>query len=102
MIDHDKDFGFGEFAGQRYHYSRAHAGMRNRELGRRRVVYLAGSPLLVPLLYARMARHVERSTAVRRPFLRATPLILVYLAIWAFGEAVGYAAGGGDSLEQVR
>ena len=102
VIDHDKDLGFREFASQRYHYSRAHAGMRNPELGWKRVVYLLGSPLLVPLLYARTARNVARAPALRRAFLRATPLVAVYIAIWAFGEAVGYAAGGGDSLEKVR
>lgn len=102
VIDHDKDFGFVEFAGQRYHYSRAHAGMRNPELGWKRVVYFVGSPLLVPLLYARTARNVRRAPALRRAFRRATPLILVYVAIWALGEAVGYAAGGGDSLARVR
>ena len=35
-------------------------------------------------------------------FLAATPLILLYLATWAAGEAVGYALGGGRSLLKVR
>ena len=102
VIEHDKDFGFREFASQRYHYSRAHAGMLNPELGWKRVVYLVGSPLLVPLLYYRMARNVSRAPALRGWFIRSTPLALAYIAIWAFGEAVGYAAGGGDSLGKVR
>ena len=102
VIDHDKDFGFLEFAGQRYYYSRAYAGMRNPGLGWKRVVYCVGAPLLPPFLYYRMAKNLSRAPQLRRPFVRSTPLIAVYLAIWAFGEAVGYAAGGGDSLRKVR
>jgi len=102
VIDHDKDFGFLEFAGQRYHYSRAYAGMRNPGLGWKRAVYCIGAPLLPPFLYYRMAKNLSRAPRLRRAFVRSTPLIVVYLAIWALGEAVGYAAGGGDSLRKVR
>lgn len=102
VIDHDKDFGFLEFAGQRYHYSRAYAGMRNAGLGWKRVVYCLGAPLLPLFLYRRMSKSLDRAPELERTFMRATPLILVYLVIWAFGEAVGYAAGGGDSLRKVR
>ena len=102
VLEHAKDFGFFEFASQRYHYSRSYAGMRNAELGRKRILYGLGSPLLVPLAYARIARNVRRRPGYRKAFRRATPLILVYTVIWAFGEAVGYAFGGGRSILKVR
>jgi GT2 family glycosyltransferase len=102
VIHHVKDFGVREFLSQRYHYSRSHAGMRNAELGWKRLVYLAGSPLLVPLFYYRIARNVWRRRSPIREFVLATPLILLYLAAWALGEAVGYAIGGGRSLLRVR
>jgi len=38
----------------------------------------------------------------RGRFLLATPLLLVYLAVYAAGEAVGYAFGGGQSLLKVK
>lgn len=102
-LDHVKDFGFREFVSQRYHYARSHAGMRNAELGTRgRVIYALGSPALVPLLYGRIARNVFRKRRHRARFVAATPLVLVYLAVWAAGEAVGYAAGGGRSLLKVK
>ena len=101
-IDHVKDFGVREFLSQRYHYSRSHAGMRNPELGGKRWVYLVGSPLLVPLMYRRIARNVWQRRGPIKEFLLATPLILLYLAVWAYGEAVGYALGGGRSLLRVR
>ena len=101
-LDHAKDFDFWHFVSQRYHYARSHAGMRNPELGWKRVVYVAGSPALVPMMYARIARNVMGKRRHRARFALATPLILVYLAVWAAGEAVGYAFGGGRSLLKVR
>lgn len=101
-IEHDKDFGFREFVSQRYHYARSYAGMRNPELGGRRLVYAVGSPLLVPLVYSRIARNVIRRRRHGAALLAATPLILCYLTVWAAGEAVGYTFGGGQSLQRVR
>lgn len=102
VLEHAKDFGFLEFASQRYHYSRSYAGMRNAELGRKRVLYALGTPLLVPLAYARIARNVRSRPSYRRAFRRATPLILLYTLVWAFGEAIGYVFGGGRSILKVR
>ncbi len=102
VIEHDKDFDLREFLSQRYHYSRSYAGMRNPTLGWKRVPFAAATPLLVPLLYWRMARSVFSRRRARREFLLATPLILAYVAVWALGEAVGYALGGGRSLLRVR
>jgi hypothetical protein len=101
-IDHAKDFDLREFLAQRYHYSRSYAGMRNPELGARRILYALGSPALVPVIYARIARNVLRRRRHRRELLAATPLILLYTLVWSAGEAVGYVAGGGASLLKVR
>ena len=102
VVEHDKDFDLGEFLSQRYHYSRSYAGMRNPELGWRRALYALGTPLLVPLLYYRMARNVLSRGRDRGRFVLATPLILLYVTVWAFGELVGYVLGGGRSLLKVR
>ncbi|MBI5105230.1 MAG: glycosyltransferase family 2 protein [Solirubrobacterales bacterium] len=99
---HLKDFGFREFCSQRWHYARSHAGMRNAELGSKRVLYVLGAPLIVPLMYSRIARTVFRKRRHRARFLAATPLVLVYLSVWAAGEAVGSAFGGGRSILRVR
>jgi hypothetical protein len=102
VIEHAKDFGFVEFVSQRYHYSRSYAGTRNALLGRRRWLYAAASPLLVPVAFARILRNVRGRPRYRRAFRRATPLILVYTVVWAFGEGVGYLFGGGRSILKVR
>ena len=102
VIEHDKDFDLHEFFSQRYHYSRSYAGMRNPTLGRRRALYAIGTPFLVPLLYWRMARNVFSRRRSRKEFVLATPLILAYVVVWAVGETIGYAFGGGRSLLRVR
>ena len=101
-LDHVMRFDVSFFVSQRYHYARSHAGARNPELGVRRLVYLAGSPLIVPLMYARTARAVLARPRHLARFALATPLVLAYLTVWALGEAVGYAFGGGRSLLKVR
>jgi hypothetical protein len=102
VVEHDKGFGLGEFFSQRYHYSRSYAGMRNPELGQKRALYALATPILLPLLYWRMARNVFGRGRARREFAVATPLVLAYITVWAFGEAVGYVFGGGRSLLRVR
>lgn len=102
VLDHVKDFGVREFAAQRFHYSRAYAGMRNEQLGVKRFLYAAASPSLVPLLYARIARNVLRRRRHRRELALATPLILFYALVSAFGEAAGYVRGAGRSLLRVK
>ena len=102
VLDHAKDFGFREFLSQRYHYSRSYAGMRTTELGSKRFLYALGSPLIPPLMYARIARSVLGRRRNRRQLALSTPLILLYTTVWAGGEAIGYVFGGGRSLLRVR
>lgn len=101
-IEHEMDFGIRDFMAQRYHYARAYAAMRTPDLRGRRVLYCLASPLLVPLLYGRIARNVVRTRRNQARLVLATPLILVYTVVTAVGEAVGYAAGAGGSLLRVK
>jgi hypothetical protein len=101
-LDHVKDFGFHEFLSQRFHYARSYAGMRNPELGWKRVLYAGGSPLLIPLVSYRILRNVVQNGRHVRELALAAPLLAVYTAAWTVGEAVGYAFGGGRSLLKVK
>lgn len=102
VLLHDKDFGFWEFLRQRYHYARSYAGLRNPELGWKRAIYFAGSPLIVPLAASRITRNVRRAGRNRGRLTAASPLILVYTVAWSVGEMIGYAFGGGRSLLEVK
>jgi len=101
-IEHDMDFGVLEFTAQRFHYARSYAAMRNPDLGARRALYVLAAPALVVVLYARVVRNVVQAGHHRRELVLATPLLLLYTAVTAVGEALGYAAGGGRSLLRVR
>lgn len=100
-LDHVMDFDVGVFLPQRYHHARSYAGMRNADLGRKRFLYLLGSPAVVPLAFYRIARNVLRRR-LRARLAMASPLVLLYTAAWTVGEAAGYAFGGGRSLLRVR
>jgi glycosyltransferase involved in cell wall biosynthesis len=102
VILHVKDFGIGDFLAQRYHFARSYAGLRNPELGWKRLLYCLGSPLLVPLVSYRIVRNVLARGRHRRELLLASPLVVLYAAAWAWGEMVGYALGGGRSLLRVK
>jgi glycosyltransferase involved in cell wall biosynthesis len=100
-LDHDMKLDVGVFLPQRYHHARSYAGMRNAELGRKRFLYLLGSPAVVPLAFSRIVRNVLRRR-LRARMAMASPLVLLYTAAWTVGEAAGYALGGGRSLLRVR
>jgi glycosyltransferase involved in cell wall biosynthesis len=85
VVYHKKEFGFGYFMSQRYHYSRSFAGMR-----------MKGASWPVRLAYACATPLVHLSK-----FVRATPVIFAFLISWAWGEAVGALFGPGDSLQRV-
>ena len=102
VIEHAKDFGFLEFASQRYHYSRAFAGRRSELVGSRRWLFALGAPLLVPLALWRISCNVRARPAYGRAYGRAAPFVFVYSGIWAFGELIGYMFGGGRSSLEVR
>jgi GT2 family glycosyltransferase len=103
-VSHVKQFGFWYFMRQRYHYSRSFAGMRMA--GRpwmRRVAYACAAVVLLPwLLLGRMTATVARKRRRGWQFVRALPVILMFLLSWGWGEAVGALLGSGASLEKVE
>lgn len=93
---------YGSFLRQRYHASRAFGGtrMRNAPVWRR-LLYACATPLLPPLLMARLAAVVFRKRRHRMRLLKAAPVILTFLLSGAWGEGVGALLGPGDSLERL-
>ena len=103
VVDHKKEFGFGYFLSQRYHYSRSFAAMRRRRLSAgRRLMYALASPALVPLMLARIGQQVRAKGREQRTFLASLPLLAPFMASYAAGEFVGYLFGPGRSLERVE
>lgn len=103
MVSHRKQFGFLEFLGQRYHYSRSFAGLRLATAPPwKRALYACATAALPLLLLVRILREVAGRRRYWPPFARALPLLLVFLLLWGLGEAVGTLFGPGRSLEKVE
>jgi glycosyltransferase involved in cell wall biosynthesis len=103
LVSHKKEFGFGYFMSQRYHYSRSFAGMRmERASFARRMVYALATGILPPLLMWRMAKTIWRKGKRRWLFVRTIPVLVPFLVSWAWGEAVGSLFGPGTSLARVE
>ena len=101
-VSHKKHYTVGEYASQRYLYSRSYAGVRfpNASLGARLARSLAAMAL-PPILFARTVSRVMPKRRFRGELVRSLPLLVVFVTAWAAGEVVGYLAGPGDSLARV-
>jgi GT2 family glycosyltransferase len=103
-VIHAKPFSFAHFAEQRWHLARSYAGMRVRDFSTaKRLLYAAASPLLLPLLTARVVRRVlaRPGNGYLAALIKCFPLLLLFLSIWTVAEFVGYAWGEGNSSLKV-
>jgi hypothetical protein len=89
------------FLHQRYLHGRCYGA--NLAAGRSpayKLARAAGCPLVPTLLTARLARAVWPARAYRARFCRGLVSTLIFQAGWAWGEWLGYLAGGGDACAQ--
>lgn len=103
-VTHKKDFGFGYFMSQRYHYSRSFAGMRMAEDGLpKRLIYAgAAAVLLGPLMLYRTVRTVWSKPGHRGTLVLTLPALAMFFLSYAWGESAGALFGPGRSLARVE
>ena len=82
--------GMFEFVLLRFRHGRCYGARREDK-------QLARALLIPAILFWRAARAVFERHRQRVRFLLASPLLLLYFAAWAAGEAWGYRFGAGDS-----
>jgi hypothetical protein len=101
-IGHKKHYTFGEYFSQRFLYARSYAGARvaNASISRR-LFYAAAASALPAILFFRITSRVLAKTRDLPQLAAASPLLLVFVTAWAWGEMVGYSFGAGDSLARV-
>ena len=87
------------FAHQRYLHGRAY-GIERAERGgaARNLFLLLSSPLVPPLLLARIVSRISKKPAYRGKLLTAFPWLVRFTLAWARGEAGGYASTLGSRL----
>jgi hypothetical protein len=84
-------FGIRRFCEQRFNHGR-HFG-RDRMDGKLWLFRLAGIiavPLIPVILLAKISRDLVKKPAYLGPFLKSLPVLSLFIACWAFGEASGY------------
>jgi hypothetical protein len=80
------------FADQRYRHGRAYGIERGERAGvARKLLFLLSSPLITPLLLARIVSRIARRR-YRSKLVTAFPWLLRFTLAWATGEAGGYAS----------
>jgi hypothetical protein len=94
-VYHRHHYRFASFLRNRFEHGRDYATSRLAEApGTNRLLRAASAPLLVPVLFARIARASWREAPTA--WLAAAPVTLAFLAGWAAGEAVGYLSSAED------
>lgn len=100
---HRKHFTVRSYCRERFAYSRWYAGERGQQLGRlRNLLYLGATPLLPFVLLLRLARRTQKHAGEAAHFARALPYLLLFVCVWAAGEAAGLLWGPGASEYELR
>lgn len=90
------------FLSRRFHQGRCFAAMRlANEPGGKRALYAFGSVLLPALFLFRAISPVIRRKRFLAKLIFSLPVICLAAVFWACGEAVGYAAGAGNSSARI-
>ena len=67
----------------------------------KRMAYVAATPLIPLVRFGRTLRFVRRCTDEHRMFPKVLPALFAGFVLDGFGELLGYALGGGSSVEDV-
>ena len=103
VVYYTKRFGFGQFLRQRYHYSRHYAGeVVAGAACLRRAFRVAAAGALPAVLFGRIVARVARKRRHMRELALSSPMLVIFTAVSAAGEAVGALLGPGRSLHEVR
>ena len=96
LVYHARVVPLPRFLRERADHGRAYAARRGSPAARALL-----TPLLPPLLTARLAREISRRSGGSRIFFKALLPLLAAECAWAAGEAAGYVAGDGGASERV-
>lgn len=103
VVRHKKEFGFGYFIRQRFHYSRSFAAMRARKSTFfRQILYLLYMPLLPFHGLWKIFENVRLKNRNYSEFVQALPLLSAFMISYALGELTGILFGTGKSLLKVE
>ncbi|GIW07011.1 MAG: hypothetical protein KatS3mg060_1816 [Dehalococcoidia bacterium] len=89
------------FLRDRFHHGRCYAGRRRGRLAPiERLGRAVAAPATGLVLFVRLVRAFLPKRRWRVAFALAAPWTIAFLLAWAFGEAIGYLLGPGESCRQ--
>ena len=88
-VKHFEDKKILKFMMYRFQYGRLFAEKRGFRVWKR-IAYIILSPLVAIFEYTRIFGHARHDLTYLKKFIQCTPLILLTLFIWMFGECMGY------------
>jgi GT2 family glycosyltransferase len=98
IVYHQKDYRIGEASAQAYHLARDYSARRVRGAGLiKRATFVAASLVLPFLLPCRIIINTMRKGRLLGALAGCFHCLVVLTTSWAFGEFLGYLAGGGSS-----
>jgi hypothetical protein len=98
LYQHRTGLGLKTALRERFVWGRSYAATRAGLAGtRKRIFWAAFSPLLPPLILARMTLMVVKKRRTIGAFIRAFPLTGILTVAWSWGELIGYLTGRANS-----
>ena len=95
-----KRYRWGDLLAERARHGRLYGAQRATAISApARAARVLATAALPPLAYARLARRLVADQALRRPFVTASPMVVVALSAWSYGEAVGLATARGPGRD---
>jgi hypothetical protein len=94
IVHEQRTMTLGDTLRDRYSFGRLFASTRVEDVPwSRRLLFIAGSTIMPPLLVARVARNVLGRRRHVLAFVRALPALGLVSSVWIAGEMVGYLTG---------
>lgn len=98
-VKHFADKDIFDLWSYRFRYGRVFASKRGFP-GWKRISYAALFPLVAAVEYVRIFRNIRGDRICLKKFIESSPLLLLTLFIWMFGECFGYLFGSNISQKQ--
>jgi len=95
-IKHFEDKNIFDIWAYRFHYGRVFASKRGFPRWKR-ISYTVLSPFVAMVEYIRIFKNIRGDQTYLRKFVECSPLLLLTLFIWMFGECLGYIFGNNTS-----
>lgn len=102
LVYFTKSYDFVPFLIRRFHHGRCFAGRRGMKLNLSKLAfYFVGSCVLPFIFLARTVLPILAKKRRLKELLFSSPIIILAIVCWSFGETCGYLTGAGKSCQEI-